>query len=198
MKTYNLCLVPPLRNYFDLHYQKRGRGVQNWSRPEPYWKFFKQQNVLGLEIMTCCFKSHLRRYRYKNIINSISSHLLRPTYPMHLVGTAVISAKNEHISNFCLKFWHGSLWEIFFSCRKIYFKAYLNNQYNWLKNNTSQLSFILGRAELHLNTSEDGSDIHRFSNRKRVSTKCTFEICEYQSHPQVFWKNSNIVLLSLI
>ena len=27
---------------------------------------------------------------------------------------------------------------------------------------------------------------------------CTFEICEYQSHPQVFWKNSNIVLLPLI
>ena len=28
---------------------------------------------------------------------------------------------------------------------------------------------------------KDGSDIDRFSNRKWVSTMCTFEICEYQS-----------------
>ena len=33
---------------------------------------------------------------------------------------------------------------------KIYLEAYKNNnQYIYLKNNTSQLYFILGRAELH-------------------------------------------------
>ena len=48
--------------------------------------------------------------------------------------------------------------------------------YNWLQNNTAQLYFILGRAELRWNFSiipKDGSDIHRFSNRKWVSTMCT-------------------------
>ena len=41
---------------------------------------------------------------------------------------------------------------------------------------SAQLYFILGRAELHWNFSsipKDGSDIHRFSNRKPVSTMCT-------------------------
>ena len=39
----------------------------------------------------------------------------------------------------------------------------MNTQYNWLQNNTAQLYFILGRAELHWNFSsipKDGSDIH--------------------------------------
>ena len=30
---------------------------------------------------------------------------------------------------------------------------------------------------------KDGSDIHRFSNRKCVSAMSNVEICEYQSHP---------------
>ena len=59
---------------------------------------------------------------------------------------------------------------------KICFQSEINTQYNWLQNNTVQLYFILGRAELHWNFSskpKDGSDIHRFSNRKWVSTMCT-------------------------
>ena len=45
-----------------------------------------------------------------------------------------------------------------------------------MKNNNTQLYFILGRAELCWNFSsipKDGSDIHRFSNRKWVSTMWT-------------------------
>ena len=41
---------------------------------------------------------------------------------------------------------------------------------------STQLYFILGRAKLRWNFSsipKDGSDIHRFSNRKWVSTMCT-------------------------
>ena len=59
---------------------------------------------------------------------------------------------------------------------KIYFEAQINNQYSWFKNNTTQFYFILGRAELHWNFCSipmDGSDIHRFSNRKWVLTMCT-------------------------
>ena len=59
---------------------------------------------------------------------------------------------------------------------KIYLELYIDNQYIWFKTNTAQLYFTLGRAELHWNFSSipnDGSDIHRFSNRKWVSTMCT-------------------------
>ena len=33
-------------------------------------------------------------------------------------------------------------------CEKIYLEAYINNQYICLKNNTVQLQFVLGRADL--------------------------------------------------
>ena len=59
---------------------------------------------------------------------------------------------------------------------KIYFAAYTNDLYISYKNNIAQLYFILGRAELHWNFSsilKDGFDIHRFSNRKWVSTMCS-------------------------
>ena len=36
---------------------------------------------------------------------------------------------------------------------KIYLEAHTNNQYICLKNNTAQLYFILGRAELYFNFS---------------------------------------------
>ena len=36
---------------------------------------------------------------------------------------------------------------------KIYLKAYINNQNIWLKNNTAQIYFILGRASFHWNFS---------------------------------------------
>ena len=41
---------------------------------------------------------------------------------------------------------------------------YINNQYNRLKNNTAQLDFISGRAELHWNSSllKNDPDINRF------------------------------------
>ena len=48
---------------------------------------------------------------------------------------------------------------------KIYFEAYINNQYIWHKNNVAQLYFILGRAEQYRNFFSipmDGSDIDRF------------------------------------
>ena len=43
-----------------------------------------------------------------------------------------------------------------------------------------------GEQKLHWNFSskpKNGSHIHRFSIKKLVSTMCTLEICEYQSHP---------------
>ena len=36
---------------------------------------------------------------------------------------------------------------------EIYLEGYINNQCIWLKNNITQLYFILGRAELHWNFS---------------------------------------------
>ena len=68
-------------------------------------------------------------------------------------------------------------------------------------NNTAQLYLILGRAELHLKFSsiaDDGSDINRFQKCKWLRPTSCWKICEYQSHHQVYWKNSNVVLLSLI
>ena len=59
---------------------------------------------------------------------------------------------------------------------KIYFQEYINNQYIWHKNNTAQLYFILGRADLHWNffsIPKNDSDIHRFCSRKWVLTMCT-------------------------
>ena len=44
---------------------------------------------------------------------------------------------------------------------------------------------------------KDDSDIHRFFNRKRVSC-ALLEICEYQRHPLVNWKSSNVARLCLI
>ena len=64
------------------------------------------------------------------------------------------------------------------SYQKIYLEAFMN-QYIWPKNNSVKLYLILGWAELHLNFShipKDGSDIHRFPNRK-------YDICEYHSYP---------------
>ena len=55
-----------------------------------------------------------------------------------------------------------------------------------LQNDTAQLYFILGTVKLHWNFSiipEDGSDIHRLSNRKWFSTMYNAEICEYRRHP---------------
>ena len=56
---------------------------------------------------------------------------------------------------------------------KIYFKTYTNDLYISDKNNTAQLYFILGRAELHWNFTsilKDAFDIYRFFNRKWVLT----------------------------
>ena len=53
------------------------------------------------------------------------------------------------------------------SYERIYLEVYINNQYIWLKNNTTQLYFILGRADLYWDFSsipKDGSDIHGFAN----------------------------------
>ena len=66
-------------------------------------------------------------------------------------------------------FYNGGLWKNKFGS--------INNQYNWSKNNTTQLHYILGRAKLRWNFSsipKDGSDIHRFSNRKWVSSMYFF------------------------
>ena len=52
----------------------------------------------------------------------------------------------------------------------------MDAQCNWFKNNNTQLYFILGRSELHWNfpsIPKDCSDIHRFSDRKWVSTMWT-------------------------
>ena len=54
--------------------------------------------------------------------------------------------------------------------KKIYFELYTNDQYIWHKNNIAQLYFILGTFS---SIPQDGPDIHRFSNRKWVSTMCT-------------------------
>ena len=93
------------------------------------------------------------------------------------------------------------VYENIFSWRKIYFAAYLNNRCNWLQNNTTQLHLTLGRAELYLNFSripEDGTDIHRFQRCTWLRPSSCCKICEYQSHPQLYRKNSNVVLLFLI
>ena len=61
------------------------------------------------------------------------------------------------------------------SMRKKYLEAYINDLYILLKNNTAQIYFISGRAELRWNfsiTPEDGFDIHRFFSRKWVVTMC--------------------------
>ena len=58
---------------------------------------------------------------------------------------------------------------------KIYLEACIKNQYISLKDNTAQLYFISGRTGLclYFSSAPDGSDIHRFSNRKWTLTKCT-------------------------
>ena len=57
----------------------------------------------------------------------------------------------------------------------IYFKAYTNDQFMCHKNNIAQLYFMLETAKLLENfssTSKDGSDIHRFFNKKCIFTMC--------------------------
>ena len=55
-------------------------------------------------------------------------------------------------------------------------------KYKYIRNtfvNSAQLYFTVGRSDLHENFSsipKDGSDIHRFSNREWVSTRCTVGI----------------------
>ena len=44
---------------------------------------------------------------------------------------------------------------------------------------------------------EDGSDIQRFQKCTWLRPISCWKICEYQSDPQVYWKNSNVALLSL-
>ena len=91
---------------------------------------------------------------------------------------------------FLTGFYNGGLWKNKFWS--------INNQYNWPKNNTTKLHFILRRAKLRWNFSsipKDGSDIHRFSNRKWVSSMCFFGNL-WISGPS--WKFSNVVWLSLI
>ena len=61
---------------------------------------------------------------------------------------------------------------------KNYFEALLNNQYNWVQNNTAQFYLMLGRAKLCWNF----SDGHRFSKRKWVSIMCNVEKLE-----NIFW-----------
>ena len=41
-------------------------------------------------------------------------------------------------------------------------------------------------------------DIHSFPTLHVAETHFLLEICEYQSHPRVEWKNSNVAQLSLI
>ena len=56
---------------------------------------------------------------------------------------------------------------------KIYFKAYINNQYIWHKNSTEYFYLILERAELRWTTSSlirDAPDIHRFRMVHMVET----------------------------
>ena len=65
---------------------------------------------------------------------------------------------------------------IFFSVEFLVLGAQLNKQLTCLRNNTAQLYFILGRADLcwkFCSIPKDGSDIDRFSNRKWVLTMCT-------------------------
>ena len=58
------------------------------------------------------------------------------------------------------KFLIGVLqWQIYY---KIYFEAYINKQYFWLKNNTAQLERESRIRPVNLRM----TDIHRFSNRK--------------------------------
>ena len=78
----------------------------------------------------------------------------------------------------------------------IYFEAYTNDQYMCHKNNIAQLYFMLKTAKLLENfssTPKDGSDIHTDFPPGSESLLCAImEICNYQRHPQVNWKNSNV------
>ena len=68
------------------------------------------------------------------------------------------------------------------------------------QNNTAQLYFILGRTNLCWNFSskpKNGSDIQleKFQDLPKGSGSLPYallEICEYQRHLKVNWKNSNI------
>ena len=97
--------------------------------------------------------------------------------PYHLAGSSVNSDcfwAYQSILTGLLQWW---------SVGK-YILTHMNNQYNWLKNNTSQLYFILGRAKLCLNFSSllrDASDIHRFPTVHMVKTHFLLENFEYQN-----------------
>ena len=61
---------------------------------------------------------------------------------------------------------------------KMYLKAHLNNQCSWLKNNTTQLYFILGRANLSWNFSSllrGVPDVHRFPTVYMIKTHLLLE-----------------------
>ena len=61
---------------------------------------------------------------------------------------------------------------------KIYFETYINNQYNWHKNNVAQICFILERAEFSWNFFSwlmDAPQIHRFPAVHIVETHFLLE-----------------------
>ena len=86
--------------------------------------------------------------------------------------------------------------------RKIYFELLINNQCNWLKNNTAQLYILYEREPsyvvnfpVHLRTALIFIDFPRGNE----SQSCDLlEIFEYHRHPYVNWKNSNVGWISLI
>ena len=93
----------------------------------------------------------------------------------HPPGSSVNSPFYEEIT----KFWLGFTMVVY---EKIYLETYINNQYIWYKNNTAQLYFTLGIAQLHWNffsVPKDGSDIDRFSNREWALTMCTEGILSF-------------------
>ena len=77
---------------------------------------------------------------------------------------------------------------------KIHFEAKINKEHSYLKNSTVQLYFILVGADLpwiFFSVRKDGSDILM----QQLPTAC--HKTEYQSHPSMYWKHSNVTRISL-
>ena len=112
--------------------------------------------------------------------------------PIHPAGTSVNSDFFEEISNFCLDF-------TMVVYEKIYFEAYKN---------TFETKMILN---IYISYQGEPSYVGKFLvdlGMPLIFTdfqQCTWlrptscwKICVYQSHPLVYWKNSNVARFSLM
>ena len=76
--------------------------------------------------------------------------------------------------------------------KKIYLEVQIHNQYICLKNNTAQLYFVLGRAELYWKFSRllgRDTDIHRFPTMYMVKTHFLLEYLLISNSLLVYWIN---------